>query len=542
MQGKDGATWTNARNLPVAVVLLLALAVLEAPSMATAGHPHRARHDHRAHRAQIVVRPGDGLRPVHPGLFGVNHRYAYDGFGMWDPSTESVPELFERRFAAAGFRAMRFPGGLIANTYHWKRAIGPPSKRGLNVNGRTGEPLTNGFGPDEFGAFVSDHGIQAMMLANFATGNAREAADWAEYMNAPVGTNPNGGVAWAKARAGNGHPAPYDVETWEIGNELYQPGQTYWMGHGPIAERTRKYVFGGSTTFKKQRVGKPWDHQESAAISDGTADQSFQVLYPPVKPGQRFIIRVHDKVWSRVDDLSDAPADAAVYELDPVTGKIHFGDGIHGAIPPDGGVVRATYRSGPHDGFVDFYDAMKAADPDIQVGSSFRNGAFLSLMGKDHPYDFVVAHIYSHMPPPGFHSAKQFHDGVMSLAGKRANVVSDVRHAIRHKAGGLAKGIDVVVSEYGMAFGRHNKGPTRNYLRSLDQALWVALELQRWMQLGVPLAGKQSLIDFNRSHAPPGARALGPSEQALIGPAPKYVASATARAFRLLSPSSGDRV
>lgn len=540
MQGKGAATRTNRRSLSVAFLSLLgalgAVAAVEATPVAAAAPPHRA------HRAQIVVHPGDGLRPVHPGLFGVNHRYPYDGFGMWDSSTGNVHELFDRRFAAAGFRAMRFPGGLVANTYHWKRAIGPLPARSLNVNGRSGEPLANGFGPDELGRFISERGIQAMMLANFATGTAQEAADWVEYMNAPVGTNPNGGVAWAQERAANGHPEPYDARTWEIGNELYQSGQAYWMGHGPIAERTRKYVFGGATTFKKQRVGKPWDHQYSAAISDGTAAQSFQVHYPPVKPDKRFIVRVDDKLWSRVRELSGAPADANVYELDPASGKIHFGDGVHGAIPLDGDVVRATYRSGPHDGFVDFYTAMKAADPSIQVGSCFRNGAFLSLMGKDRPYDFVVAHIYSHMPPRGFHGARQFHDGVMSLAAKRANVVSDLRHAIRRNAGSLSQQIDVVVSEYGMSFGRHHNGPTRNYVRSLDQALWVALELQRWMQLGVTLAGKQSLIDFNRSHAPPGARALGPSEQALIGPAPKYVASATARVFRLLTPTSGDRV
>src|SRR3954452_15860775 len=140
--------------------------------MATAGHPHRARHDHRAHRAQIVVRPGDGLRPVHPGLFGVNHRYAFDGFGMWDPSIPGVPKRFERRFDADRFKAMRFPGGSVANTYHWERAIGPVAQRSRNVSGRTGEPLTNDFGPDEFGEFARQHGLEAMMVANFGTGTA----------------------------------------------------------------------------------------------------------------------------------------------------------------------------------------------------------------------------------------------------------------------------------------------------------------------------------------------------------------------------------
>jgi alpha-N-arabinofuranosidase len=539
MRGKDAGHRTNARRRSIAaagLLLLGALVALEGAPLAMAAHPQGR------HRAEIVVHPGDGLRTVHPGLFGVNHRYPYDGFGMWDPSIPGVPKLFDERFSAAGFTAMRFPGGSVANTYHWKRAIGSPSTRGLNVHGHTGEPLTNGFGPDEFGRFVSDRGLQAMMLANFATGTAQEAADWVEYMNAPVGTNPNGGVAWANERAANGHPAPYGVENWEIGNELYQPGQSYWMGHGSVAKRTRKYVFGGTTTFTHQRVGKPWDHQGSAAVSHGSANQRFQVWYPPVEPDQPFAIRVDDAGWSRVQDLSNAPANATVYELDPATGKITFGDGVHGAIPPDGSVVRATYTSGPHDGFVDYYNAMKAADPSIKVGSCFRNGQFLSMMGTNRPYDFVVEHIYSHLPPAGYHGAKQFHDGVMSIADKRANMVSALRRGINRHAGGRAKSIGIVVSEYGMSFGGHRKGPTRNYLRSTDQALYSALELQRWMQLGVPLAGKQALIDFSRRKAPHGATALGPSEQALIGPSPKYVASATARAYRLLTPTAGDQV
>jgi alpha-N-arabinofuranosidase len=538
MQGKDAANRMNApgRLGVVGVVMLLgALIALSGSPIASAGQGHRT------HTAEIVVHPGDGLRRVHPGLFGVNHRYPYDGFGMWDPATRSVPKLFDERFAAARFSAVRFPGGLVANTYHWKRAIGPVSARGLNVHGRTGEPLTNEFGSDEFGRFVAERGLESTMLANFATGTAQEAADWVEYMNAPVGTNPNGGVAWADRRDANGHPEPYDVRNWEIGNEMYQLGQSYWMGDGTLAERTRKYVFGGSTTFTEQRVGTPWDHQDSAAISDGSASQAFQVRYPPVKPDGRFVLTVDDAVWTRVDDLSDAPSGATVYELDPSSGRITFGDGVHGAIPPNESVVRASYTSGPHDGFVDFYDAMKAADPGIQVGSCFRNRLFLSLMGQDHPYDFVVAHIYSHMPPPGFRGAKQFHDGMMAIAGERANLVSKLRRSIAASAGAEAKMINIVVSEYGMALG-DQKGPTKNYLRSMDQALYVALELQRWMQLGVPLAGKHSLIDFHPTHAPPGARALGSTEQALIGGAPHYIASATARTFRLLTRASGDQV
>jgi alpha-N-arabinofuranosidase len=531
------------RRAGVAVGSLVAvLVLLGATAAESAPHRQHAQHRHHAHRTTITVSPGKGgERRVQPGLFGVNHRYPYDGFGMWDPSIPGVPRRFDNRIAAARFSAVRFPGGSVANTYHWMRAIGPVAQRGLNVHGRTGEPLTNEFGPDEFGDFVDERGLEAMMLANFGTGTAREAAGWVEYMNAPLGTNPNGGVAWAQERAANGHPLPYGVRNWEIGNEVYSLGQSYWMGEGGLAERSRKYAFGGSTRFPGQRVGEPWDHRRSAGVSDGSADQRFQVLYPPVKSDEPFALKVGNSIWTRVLDLSQQTAGAHVYELDPQSGKIRFGDGVHGAIPANHAIIRASYRSGPHDGFVDFYREMKAADPSIQVGSSFRDGRFLSLMGDKHPYDFVVAHLYSHRPRPGYGNAGTFHDGVMRLAGRRANGVSVVLHGIRDHAGTRANSIPVAVSEYGMSF-RQWEGPTENYLRSMDQALYTTMQLQRWMHLGVPLAGKQSLIDFGPAGAPRGAAALGLGQQALIGGPPHYVMSATARAFRLLTPASGERV
>ncbi len=533
MQGKDAAQRTLAGRWSIAALgaLLAALGALAISPAASAG----------SQGTKIVVHAGDGLRTVHSGLFGVNHRYPYDGFGMWDPSTDNVYPRFDHRFSAARFTAMRFPGGSVANTYHWRRAIGPPSQRGLNVHGQTGGPLTNGFGPDEFGSFVSSRGIQAMMLANFATGTAQEAADWVEYMNAPVGTNPNGGVAWANVRAHYGHPEPYHVQNWEIGNELHQLGQSFWMGRGSLAKRTKKYVFGGSTTFKDQRVGTPSDHTASAAVSDGSASQSFQVWYPPMHPDTPVKITVDEEPWQRVGDLSSAGAHDQVYELDPANGTIAFGDGVHGAIPAQDSVVRASYRSGPHDGFVDYYREMKAADPTIRVGSCFWNGEFLSIMGTKHPYDFVVKHLYSHLPPKGHHGVKQFHDGIMSIAGKRANEVIPLRHAINRHAGAGGKSVGIVVSEFGMSFGQR-KGPTRNYLGSMDQAIYSSLELQRWMQLGIPLAGKQALMYFKGRGAPRGATSLGPPEQALIGPKPRFIMTATGRAYRLLAPNAGNEV
>src|SRR3954467_1993211 len=115
MQGKGAAQRTDASRRVIIIAAAGLLGVLGAVEDAPGASAAQGRN-----RAQIVVHPGDGLRTVHPGLFGVNHRYPYDGFGMWNSSTDTVYPRFQHRFAAAGFTAMRFPGGSVANTYHWE--------------------------------------------------------------------------------------------------------------------------------------------------------------------------------------------------------------------------------------------------------------------------------------------------------------------------------------------------------------------------------------------------------------------------------------
>ena len=525
-------TIVGRRSIAALGALLVALGAVAISPAASAG----------AQRAQIVVHPGDGLRTVHPGLFGVNHRYPYEGFGMWDPSIDNVYPRFEHRFSAAGFTAMRFPGGSVANTYHWKRAIGPPSQRGLNVHGHTGQPLTNGFGPDEFGSFVSSEGIQAMMLANFATGTAQEAADWVEYMNAPVGTNPNGGTAWASVRAANGHPEPYHVQNWEIGNELYQPGQSYWMGAGSLATRTKKYIFGGSTSFKDQRVGKPTDHGPSAAVSDGSADQDFQVWYPPVRPDKPFEITVDDQGWSRVSDLSNAPADAKVYELDPATGKITFGDGVHGAIPPRDSVVRASYESGPARRLRRLLQRDEGGRPDDPGRQLLLERALPLDDGHQAP---VRLRRQAPLQPPAASGPPQREavprrDHVDRGQARERGDSAAARHQPPRRGQGQVDrnrrlGVRDVV--------RPPQGPDAELPRldgpgHLQRARAAALDAAR-----NPPGRQAGPHVLQAGGTPPiGATSLGPPEQALIGPKPRYVMTATARAFRLLTPNAGNEL
>jgi hypothetical protein len=49
--------------------------------------------------------------------------------------------------------------------------------------------------------------------------------------------------------------------------------------------------------------------------------------------GRAVRVVVDGEDWNQVDNLDDAGPDARVFRLDPVTGTVEFGDGVHGKIP-----------------------------------------------------------------------------------------------------------------------------------------------------------------------------------------------------------------
>lgn len=489
---------------------------------------------------EIIVDPTSDLGPISPLVYGANHRYAYDGFGMWDPKTDDAYPAFVSQVRQAGISAVRYPGGTIANTFHWQRAIGPQSQRTPNIHGSTGEPLDNTFGPDEYGRFLQETGATGDIVVNFATGTAREAADWVEYMTTPLGQNPNGGIAWAEVRAANGHPAPYDIPYWEVGNELANASQRYWMAGASTNSVGQLYALGGSTTFTRQPVGSATDWRAPAALSDGSPGQVFYAHYPPLAPGSQ-IVYVGGTAWQEVADLSTAGSED-VYQVDAATGRITFGDGTHGNIPPDGAQVTMSYTSGPHDGFSDFYQAMKAVNPSISICSAIGNDDFLQTMGADHPYDCVVQHPYV---GAGAINANQpiddYHAHFMLQPETLATSVSRLQQSIARYAGPRSQGVSVVLTEYGHLASSNPSGYDY-YHRSLDEALFDANAMREWITLGIPLAERHALTDYVFAPAPGGSTAVGAPDNAIIaGPGPATVPEPQADVFSVFTHMMGDR-
>ena len=88
-----------------------------------------------------------------------------------------------------------------------------------------------------------------------------------------------------------------------------------------------------------------------------------------------------------------------------------------GQLPARGADNKGQLRLGPHGGFVEFYDAMKAMNPRIHVCETEEtNTAFLQMMGTKYPYDCVELHEYA-KPTDIDAPMAQYEDSLMASPG-----------------------------------------------------------------------------------------------------------------------------
>lgn len=126
---------------------------------------------------------------------------------------------------------LRWPGGNFVSGYRWRDGVGPVDARPSVPNPAWGGLEYNLFGTAEFMAFCRAVGCEPMICVNAGDGTPAEAAAWVEYCNGPA-DSPLG-----RLRAADGHPEPYRVRFWEIGNEISGRWQVGWTTPGGNVDR-----------------------------------------------------------------------------------------------------------------------------------------------------------------------------------------------------------------------------------------------------------------------------------------------------------------
>ena len=174
---------------------------------------------------------------ANPGIFHVGAR----GVGHVDVATASLmPADNVQGMRADTLKLLqelnapvyRWPGGNFVSGYDWKDGIGPRDRRPPRKNPAWKGIEHNDFGLDEFIVFCETIGAEPLLVVNSGAGSLEMALAELEYANGAAST-PMGAL-----RAENGHPDPYNVRWWGIGNEMYGNWQ---IGHMPLEDYVQKH-------------------------------------------------------------------------------------------------------------------------------------------------------------------------------------------------------------------------------------------------------------------------------------------------------------
>jgi alpha-N-arabinofuranosidase len=130
---------------------------------------------------------------------------------------------------------IRWPGGNVAQDYHWLWGVGPRDERVTWTNlSWKNEPEPSDFGTPEFITFARAVGAEPSLTVNVEGrgATAEEAAAWVEYCNGPATSK------YGAMRAANGNLYPFGVKYWEVGNEIWGD----WVrGHSDADTYARNY-------------------------------------------------------------------------------------------------------------------------------------------------------------------------------------------------------------------------------------------------------------------------------------------------------------
>jgi len=209
--------------------------------------------------------------------------------GVWVGEESPIPNV--RGFRKDVIEALRllkvpvvrWPGGCFADEYHWRDGIGPRAQRPMTVNTNWGGvPETNAVGTHEFMDFVELIGADAYINGNLGTGSPREMAEWLQYLTSDQAT------AITAERARNGHPKPWKIAYFAVGNESWGCGGNMSTDHyvdlfrqyqtflkAPPGRRPQIIASGGHDSETR------WSEAISSQASEGLGAVSFHYYTLP---------------------------------------------------------------------------------------------------------------------------------------------------------------------------------------------------------------------------------------------------------------------
>jgi len=147
-----------------------------------------------------------------PGALWLDRVYLIDTnavLGLWRPDVVAA-------LKAMNPGVVRF-GGSTIEQFEWEKTLGNWDTRVPYPDDPWGGLQENFVGLEEFVQLIQYIGADSLICVRWTGKTPQDAADEVEYFNGSASTK------WGQLRAKNGHPSPYHVKYWQIGNEVSGP-------------------------------------------------------------------------------------------------------------------------------------------------------------------------------------------------------------------------------------------------------------------------------------------------------------------------------
>lgn len=194
-------------------VQVFCLCLFSASSFADTVNSRRIYPIGRILEVRCQVDAGSTAHRIDQNVYGTNLEWFNNG-GAIVNENGAFNESLIGLAAEQGISIYRYPGGTLSDYFNWKDSIGSLKDRKIVDHPTdTGKSLLS-FGTPEFAQFLAKTKGSGLITVNAGTGTAEQAAEWVSYANSQNN----------ELRLKDGLSAPINIRYWEIGNELYLPG------------------------------------------------------------------------------------------------------------------------------------------------------------------------------------------------------------------------------------------------------------------------------------------------------------------------------
>jgi alpha-L-arabinofuranosidase len=230
-----------------------------------------------------------------PGTIWLDRVYLIDKdavLGLWRPDVVKALKAMDPGVVRLG--------GTTIEAIDWEMTVGNWDTRVPFVDDPWGGLQENFAGVEEFVQLIQYIGAEPLICIRWTGKSPQDAADEIEYFNGSADTK------WGGLRARLGHPAPYHVQYWQIGNEIgapeYDASLKAWGEAMRRADPSIKILSSFPTSNTLRMAGGNLDylspHHYSVGDLNGTEEDFKRLQDEVMRDGEGKNIRVAVTEWN----------------------------------------------------------------------------------------------------------------------------------------------------------------------------------------------------------------------------------------------------